>query len=66
MMVLFQLTITSYQCVIGTEKYPDAGIILSYDNDNYSQGYSQIKKTFKNLTKDDMLQPYRFDDDFIS
>ena len=39
---------------------------MSYDNDNYSQGYSQIKKTFKNLTKDDMLQPYRFDDDFIS
>ena len=39
---------------------------MSYDNDNSSQGYSQIKKAFIALTKDDILQPYRIDDDFIS
>ena len=28
------------------EKYPDAGILLKYDNDDdeYSQGYGQIKE----------------------
>ena len=55
--------VTSYQSIIGTEKHPDAGIILNYDNDSYSQGYSQIAELFRALTKDDILQPYITDDD---
>ena len=39
-----RLPVVSAQCVIGTEKYPDAGILLNYDDDDYSQGYHQIKK----------------------
>ena len=57
--------VTSAQCIIGTEKYPDSGILLNY-NDDYSQGYGQIKEAFKSLIKDNLLQPYISDDDFSS
>ena len=64
----FRLPVVSAQCVIGTEKYPDAGILLNYDDDVYSQGYQyhQIKEAFKALTKDDILQPYISEEDFRS
>ena len=45
------------QVVIGTEKYPDPAILLNYDDDNYSQGYGQIKEAFRALTKDNIVQP---------
>ena len=49
--------VTSAQCIIGTEKYPDSGILLNYNDDDYSQGYGQIKEAFKALTKVN-FQPY--------
>ena len=58
--------VTSAQCIIGTEKYPDSAILLNYNDDDYSQGYGQIKEVFKALTKDDILQPYISEDDFRS
>ena len=58
--------VTSAQCIIGTEKYPDNGFLLNYNDDNYSQGYGQIKEAFKALTKDKLLQPYISDADFRS
>ena len=58
-----RLPVVSAQCIIGTEKYPDAGILLNYDDD-YSQGYHQIKEAFRALTKDDILQPYISEADF--
>ena len=58
--------VTSAQCIIGTEKYPDSGILLNYNDDNYSQGYGQIKEAFKALTKDNILQPYISEQDFRS
>ena len=58
--------VTSAQCIIGTEKYPDSGILLNYDGDDYNQGYGQIKEAFRALTKDDILQPYISDRDFRS
>ena len=61
-----RLPVISAQVVIGTERYPDSGILLNYDDDDYSQGYGQIKETFKSLTKDDILQPYISDHDFRS
>ena len=54
------------QCIIGTEKYPDSGVLLNYDDDDYNQGYGQIKEAFRALTKDDILQPYIPDHDFRS
>ena len=56
--------VVSAQCIIGTEKYPKVGILLNYDDDDYSQGYHQIKEAFKALAKDDNLQPYISDDNF--
>ena len=58
--------VTSAQCIIGTEKYPDSAILLNYNDDDYSQGYGQIKEAFKALTKDDILQPYISEHDFRS
>ena len=58
--------VSSAQCIIGTEKYPDTSILLNYNDDDYSQGYGQIKQAFKALTKDDLLQPYISDSDFRS
>ena len=59
-----RLPVVSAQCVIGTAKYPDTGILLNYDDDDYSQGYHQIKEAFKALTKDNILQPYISAEDF--
>ena len=56
--------VTSAQCFFGTEKYPDFGFVLNYEDDDYSQGFGQIKEDFRDFTKDDILQPYKFDNDF--
>ena len=61
-----RLPVTSAQVAIGTERYPDSGILLNYDDDDYSQGYGQIKEAFKAITKDDILLPYISEDDFRS
>ena len=58
--------VTSAQCIFSTKKYPDSASLLSYDDDFYSQGYAQIRKAFRALTKDDILQPYVSDNDVIS
>ena len=39
---------------------------MNHDDDDYSQGYGQIKEAFKALTKDDIPQPYIREDDFRS
>ena len=59
-----RLPVVSAQCIIGTEKYPDAGILLNYDDDDYSQEYHQIEEAFRALTKDDIIQLYINDDIF--
>ena len=61
-----RLSVVSVQCIIGAEKYPDAGFLLNYDDDDHSQGYHQIKEAFKALTKDVVLQPYISEADFRS
>ena len=61
-----RLPVISAQVVFGTERYPDSGILLNYDDDEYSQGYGQIKEAFRALTKDDILKPYITEDDFRS
>ena len=61
-----RLPVISAQVVIGTERYPDSAILLNYGDDDYSQGYGQIKEAFRVLTKDDILKPYISEDDFRS
>ena len=58
--------VTSAQCIIGTEKYPDPANLLNYSDDDYSQGYGLLKQAFKDLTTDDILEPYISDNDFRS
>ena len=61
-----RLPVISAQVVIGTERYPDNSILLNYEDDDYSQGYGQIKEAFKALTKDNILQPHISNHDFKS
>ena len=58
--------VTSAQCIIGTEKYPDSAVLLNYNDDVFSQGYGLIKQAFKDLTKDDILEPYLSENHFRS
>ena len=58
--------VTSAQGVIGTEKHPDSGILLNYDDVVYSQGYGQTEEAFRALTESDILQPYISENDFRS
>ena len=41
---LCRLPVVSAQCIFGSEKYPVAGILSNYDDDVYSQGYSEKKE----------------------
>ena len=41
-----RLPVTSAQCIIGPENYPNASMLLNYDDDEYFQGYDQIKEAF--------------------
>ena len=49
--------------IFGRENFFDAAILLSYDDDNYSQGCAQMKEVLSTLTKDHNLQSYKTDDD---
>ena len=61
------MPVVSAQCIIGDQKYPDVGISTNYDDDDdYSQGYHQIKEAFRALTKDVILHPYISENDFRS
>ena len=62
----YRMPVSSAQCIIGTEKYPDSATLLNYDDGDYSQGYGHIKEAFKALTEDNILQPYISADDFRS
>ena len=42
-----RIPVTCSQGVIVTEKYPDAGIFMNYDNDDYSQDHGQSEKAFR-------------------
>ena len=61
-----RLPIVSAQCIIDNEKYPDTGILLNFNEDNYSHGYHQLKEAFRALTYDNTLQPYISEKDYRS
>ena len=41
-------------------------ILSNYDDDDYSKGYGQIKEAFRALSIENILKPYRLEDDFRS
>ena len=55
--IFYRPPVTSAQCIVGTGKYRDSAILITYDDDDYDQGYGQIEEAFRALTKDDILQP---------
>ena len=59
-----RLPVVSPQCIIGKEKYLDAGILTNYDDDDYSEGYSQKKEAFRASTKHEIFQTCISDDNF--
>ena len=61
-----RLPIVTAQGIIGKEKYPDTGILLKVNDDDYSQGYHQSKEVFRALTHDNTLQPYIGENDYRS
>ena len=64
--MFYKPPITSAQCIIGTKKSPDFAILITFDDDYYSQGSGQIEEAFRALTKDDILEPYITDNDLQS
>ena len=48
------------------KKTPDSSVLFNCDDDEYSQGYGQIKEAFRISTNDDILQPHSSDQDFRS
>ena len=60
------LPVICAQVFIGTDRYTDTAILLNYNDDEYSQGYGQIKEALRALTKYNILQPYICEDDFRS
>ena len=61
----YRPSVTSAQCLIGIEKYPDNSIWLNFEDDDYSQGYGQIE-AFRTLAEDDFLKPCISDNAFRS
>ena len=58
--------VTSAQCIIGSEKYPVLAILKNYNDNGFSQVYSQIRAVFRAPTKDDIPKPYVTENDFRS
>ena len=61
-----RLPVTSCQANIRTENYSQSGILLNYDDDDKSQGYSRIKEAFRALTEENIKHSYISDNDFRS
>ena len=56
----------SAQCIVGCAKFLEAGIICIYAIDKYSQAIGEIVSCFRHLAKDNILQPYFKEKDFIT
>ena len=54
------------QCIIGSEKFTDAGRACNYAIDKKSQAYGEIVSCFRHLAKDNILQPFITQKDFIT
>ena len=49
--------LTSAECNIGTQKYPDSAILLICNDDDYSQIFGQIKEASRAPAKDGIHEP---------
>ena len=59
-------SVVNAQCIIGSEKFPDAVMNCNYAIDKYSQAYGEIVSCFRLLAEDNILQPYITQKDFVT
>ena len=52
----YRPSVTSAQCIIGTEKNPDSSLLLYYKDDDHLEGYGQIREAFRALAKGDIFK----------
>ena len=60
----YRPSVLNAHCIIGSEKFPDAGINCNCAIDNCSQAYGEIVSCFRHLAKEKILQPYYTQKDF--
>ena len=63
---IYRTSVVNAQCVIGSEKYADAGTNCKYAIDKFSQAYGETVSWFRHLGKDNILQPYFTQKDFVT
>ena len=64
--IFFRPRVVNAQCIITSEKFPDAGIKYISAIDKKSQAYGKIVSCFRHLAKDNILQPHKTQKDFIT
>ena len=62
----YRPNVVNSQCFIRSEKLPNAGIYCIYAIDRYSQAYGEIVFCFRHLAKDNFLQAYNTQKDFVT
>ena len=63
MSVFFGPRVLIAQCLIGTERYPEKCVNTEHAKHNFSQAYAELSSCFRDLSKDNFLQPYVAKDD---
>ena len=62
----YRPSVVNAQCVVGSDKFTDAGINCNYAIDKFSPAYGEIVSCFRHLAKDNILQPYITQKDFVT
>ena len=62
----YRPSVVNAQCINGNENIPDVAINCNYAIDKYSEAYGKIVPCFRHLGKDNILQPYIRQKDFIT
>ena len=63
---IYRPSVVTAQAINGSEKPPDAGTNCNYAIHKYSQAYGEVVSCFRHLAKDDFLQPYITQKDFVT
>ena len=64
--IFYRPCVVNAQCIIGGDNFPDAGINCNYAIDETLQAYAEIVSCFTKLAKNNFLQPYLTQKDFIT
>ena len=64
--IFYRSSVVNAQSIRRSEKFPGAGINCNHAFDKYSQAYGEIVSCFRHLSKDNILQQYITQKDFIT